>query len=73
VRNAPVFALLRRGKECGVRNGKISQPRMDTDGHGFLSANFANYRELFPMNYNSWKFAQFADSFVFHPWLNCVL
>lgn len=49
------------------------EPRMATDGHGYLSANFADFRELLPMNFHSRKFAQFADSFVFHPWLNCVL
>jgi len=40
---------------------------MDTDKHGYLSTNFANFRELFPMNFNSRKFAQFVNPFVFHP------
>ena len=43
------------------------RPRINTDKHGYLSANFADFRELLPMNLISRKFAQFADPFVFHP------
>ena len=55
-----------RGESCSVRpvagNAGIRRP----EGRGTASTLHVLQRSRI-MNYDSWKFAQFADSFVFHP------
>ncbi len=43
------------------------QPRLDTDRHGFSSANFANFREFKSAENNSRQFAKFAELFFIYP------